>query len=115
LLQSQKYRGDKIVNYETVKKLLIQSLNMSLKIEGESSYNNSFDIEITHAGFIFIPRVPSSFIINNDLYKKIFEICNAVLYPKFTLLKQSGAYFVPLETPDIHLQRGLFFPWKIGI
>ncbi len=24
-------------------------------------------------------------------------------------------YFIPLKTDDIHVQRGLFFPWKVGI
>ncbi|XZR27308.1 cell division protein FtsK, partial [Streptococcus canis] len=32
-----------------------------------------------------------------------------------TLLKQNATYFVPLETDDLHIQRGLFFPWKKGI
>ena len=42
-------------------------------------------------------------------------IANAALYPRYTVLKQNSAYFIPLNTEDIHVQRALFFPWKVGI
>jgi hypothetical protein len=104
----------------TVKQLeqyLLQSLNMALgsQIKGETSYTNSFDVKVEEDGFLFIPRLPSGYIIDDDLYQKIFLIANASLYPRYTLLKQNSAYFVPLDTDDIHIQRGLFFPWKKGI
>ena len=96
---------------------LLQSLNMGLGsiMQGESSYTNSFDCKIMEEGFLFIPRLPASYIIDDDLYQKIFLIANASLYPRFTLLKQNSAYFMALETDDIHVQRGLFFPWRVGI
>ena len=96
---------------------LLQSLNMSLGsvLQGETSYTNSFNVKVQEEGFIFVPRLPSGFIIDDDLYKKIFLIANASLYPQYTLLKQNSAYFVALKTDDIHVQRGLFFPWKKGI
>ena len=93
---------------------LLQSLNMALGsvLQGETSYTNSFDISVQEEGFVFVPRLPSGFIIDDDLYQKIFLIANASQY---TLLKQNSAYFVALKTDDIHVQRGLFFPWKKGI
>ena len=96
---------------------LLQALNMGLGsiMQGETSYTNSFDIKIMNDGFMFIPRLPAGYIIDDDLYQKIFLIANAALYPKYTVLKQNSAYFVALDTDDIHVQRGLFFPWKIGI
>ena len=96
---------------------LLQSLNMGLGsiMQGETSYTNSFDCKIMEEGFLFLPRLPASYIIDDDLYKKIFLIANASLYPRFTLLKQNSAYFMALETDDIHVQRGLFFPWRVGI
>lgn len=96
---------------------LLQSLNMALGtlIEGETSYTNSFDCQVTEEGFLFLPRLPTSYIIDDDLYKKIFLIANAALYPQYTLLKQNSTYFVPINTEDIHIQRGLFFPWTKGI
>lgn len=96
---------------------LLQSLNMALGslMQGETSYTNSFDCQVMEEGFLFLPRLPAGYIIDTDLYQKIFLIANAALYPRFTLLKQNSAYFVPIDTTDIHIQRGLFFPWKKGI
>ena len=84
-------------------------------MQGETSYTNSFNIAIQENGFIFIPRLPCAYILDDELYNKIFLIANASLYPHYTLLKQNSTYFVPLKTDDIHVQRGLFFPWKVGI
>lgn len=110
---------DRIVSQARAKleQYLLQSLNMALGsvLQGETSYTNSFDIIVKENGFIFVPRLPAGFIIDDDLYQKIFLIANASLYPQYTLLKQNSAYFVALKTDDIHVQRGLFFPWKKGI
>lgn len=96
---------------------LLQSLNMGLGalMQGETSFTNSYKLEITSEGFIFIPRLPASYIIDDELYQKIFLIANASLYPRYTLLKQNSAYFISLDTDDIHIQRGLFFPWQEGV
>lgn len=96
---------------------LLQSLNMALGslMQGETSYTNSFTITIFEDGFVFIPRLPAGYLIDDDLYQKIFLIANAALYPRYTLFKQNSAYFIALDTDDIHVQRGLFFPWKKGI
>ncbi|GAB2021112.1 type IV secretion system DNA-binding domain-containing protein [Pseudolactococcus yaeyamensis] len=96
---------------------LLQSLNMGLGalMQGETSYTNSFDIKVMPDGFLFIPRLPAGYIIDDELYQKIFLIANAALYPNYTVLKQNSAYFVPLETSDIHTQRALYFPWEKGI
>lgn len=96
-------------------KYLLQGLNMALQIGGETSYTNSFDIKVADEGVFFIPRLPASYLVDGALYQKIFLIMNAMLYPDYTLLKQSGAYFVPLDTNDIHVKRALFFPWVKGI
>lgn len=103
------------INIEKMENLALQSLNMGLNIQGETSYTNSFDVKAKHEGLYFIPRVPCSYIINNELYQNIYAIISAVLYPQYTVLKQSGAYFVPMNTADIHTQRALFFPWAKGI
>ena len=66
---------------KALEQYLLQSLNMGLgsSIQGETSYTNSFDIKITAEGFIFIPRLPASYIIDDELYQKIFLIANASL------------------------------------
>ncbi|HEM4052633.1 TPA: cell division protein FtsK [Streptococcus suis] len=96
---------------------LLQSLNMALGalMQGETSYTNSFNITIEENGFTFVPRLPCAYILDDVLYNKIFLIASASLFPRYTLLKQSTTYFIPLKTDDIHIQRGLFFPWIKGV
>lgn len=104
-----------MMNNIEIENYLLQALNMALQINGETSYTNSFHVKVEVEGFFFIPRLPASYVVDNELYQKIYLICSAALYPDFTLLKQSGAYFIPLKTQDIHVKRALFFPWIIGI
>lgn len=82
---------------------LLQSLNMGLGalMQGETSYTNSFDCKIMEEGFLFLPRLPAGYIIDDELYQKIFLIANASLFPRYTLLKQNSAYFMALDTEDI--------------
>ena len=96
---------------------ILQRIDMGLgaSMQDESSYNDSFSVDVDKSGIKFIPRTPAGYLIDNDLYQRIFKILNAALYPRFTLLKQNSAYFIPMNTNDIHEQRALFFPWKIGI
>ncbi|MCG1652525.1 cell division protein FtsK [Staphylococcus epidermidis] len=105
------------MNQKALEKYLLQSLNMALgsMIQGETSYTNSFTCQVKEDGFIFLPHLPSGYIIDNDLYQKIFLIASAALYPRYTLLKQNSAYFIPIDTDDMHIQRALFFPWKRGV
>ena len=53
---------------------LLQSLNMALGafMQGETSYTNSFNIAIQENGFIFIPRLPCAYILDDEL--KILKI-----------------------------------------
>lgn len=98
-----------------VRDYLTQAINMALDISGETTYTNSFAISVDKSGFTFIPRVPCSYVLNQELYDRIYEIASGVMYPAFTLLKQSGTYFADLHTDDIHVARGLRFPWFEGI
>lgn len=103
------------MDFLTIEKYLNQSLNMALSMNGESTYTNSFFVEVQEDGFSFVPRTPAGYLIDDELYHKIFLIANASLYPRYTLLKQNSAYFIPRNTEDIHTQRALFFPWFKGI
>ena len=61
---------------------LLQALNMGLGsiMQGESSYTNSFNINIINDGFLFITRLPAGYIIDDELYQKIFLIANEALW-----------------------------------
>lgn len=105
-----------MMNEAEIEKYLLQALNMSLNLNSETSYTNSFAIKFLadKKMFLFIPRLPCSYVIDNSLYQRIFMIANAALYPRYTLLKQNAAFFVALETDDIHIQRALCFPFLNG-
>lgn len=102
---------------EAARSLLVQSLNMGLDIGNETTFSNSFDVVIgkNEDGFLFIPRVPAGYVLNDALYQRIFEIASGTLYPFYTLLKQNGAYFVPLKQQGVHTARAFFYPWQEGI
>ena len=78
-----------IRDIEDIPRYLTQCLNMSLDLAGETSYTNSFKVKILKNGFLFIPRLPASYILDTDLYQRIYKIANASLYPYKSLLKQS--------------------------
>ncbi|MGO3096116.1 MAG: cell division protein FtsK [Lacticaseibacillus paracasei] len=100
---------------QEVRGFLLQSLNMALDIAGETTYTNSFDVEILDNGFLFIPRVPCSYILGAELYQRIFSIASGILFPAYTVLKQVGAYFIKTKSGDIHTARAFFYPWLVGI
>ena len=105
------------MNTDELKRYITQSIDMALgsDMQGESSYTNSFSIDLDKGGIKFIPRMPAGYLIDDNFYQHIFKILNVSLYPSYTLLKQNTAYFVPIDTRDIHVQRALYFPWKEGI
>ena len=87
---------------KALEQYLLQSLNMGLgsSIQGETSYTNSFDIKITAEGFIFIPRLPASYIIDDELYQKIFLIH---LYIQDIPYSNKIQHFSLLLTPTIFM------------
>lgn len=98
-----------------IEKMLTRSINMCLSVENESVYSNSFRIQLHRDGFEFIPNMPCSYVLNSDLYFKIFEIASGVLYPEFTLLKEMGAVFKPRFESSLNERRSFRYRWLIGI
>ena len=68
-----------VLNQSFLQSYLLQSLNMALGalMQGETSYTNSFNVIIQEDGFVFVPRLQCSYIIDDDLNKKIFMISNS--------------------------------------
>ena len=90
---------------------ITQCLNMSLDLSGETSYTNSFKVKVLKNGFLFIPHLPASYIIDNDLYQRIYKIANSTLYPLKSLLKQSTMYLVATNEEDFGNKRAFYYPW----
>lgn len=96
---------------EETSRYITQCLNMALDLSGETSYTNSFKVETKDNGFLFIPRMPASYPLDNDLYQRIYKIANAALYPYKSLLKQSTMYLVATNEVDFGSKRAFYFPW----
>lgn len=97
---------------ETVR-YITQALNMSLDLSGETSYTNSFKVKVLQNGFLFIPHLPVSYIIDNELYQRIYKIANSALSPLKSLLKQSTMYMYLVATneEDFGNKRAFYYPW----
>ena len=81
-----------------IENYLLQELNMALQINGETSYTNSFGVKVVDEGFFFIPRLPASYIIDDELYQKIYLICNSeALFPEYSLMKQTECVFCSIR------------------
>ncbi|MCT0042176.1 ATP-binding cassette domain-containing protein [Weissella confusa] len=100
------------MNQTEMTKFITGVLNAALSRE-ESSIKQSFQIEISTAGFFFILRYPSSLVMDNELYFRIFDIVSAAVYPYYTLIRPSGMQLVARDG-SVAVGRALFFPWKEG-
>lgn len=94
-----------------IARYITHCLNMALDLSGETSYTNSFKVEVKQDGFLFIPRMPASYPIDNELYQKIYKIANAALFPYKSLLKQSTMYLVSTNDTDFGNKRAFYYPW----
>ena len=45
-------------------------MGLGTLMQGETSYTNSFDCKIMADGFLFLPRLPAGYIIDDELYQK---------------------------------------------
>ena len=68
---------------------LLQALNMALGsiMQGETSYTNSFTIKNMQNGFLFIPRLPAGYIIDDELYQKTL-LTFLLLKPMISMFKE---------------------------
>ena len=99
-------KNDELIEY--VKDVLQYSLFSN------PDQNNEYDIEITEDGLLFIPIYPVTFVIDETLYTKIFNILSVALTPQYTMIRPLTMQVVTLEGSDISSSRGLLFPMREG-
>lgn len=98
----------------TIKTLMEQVLNKSLASD-ESTVKQSYKIEVDEAvGFYFIPRLPSSLIMDATLYYRIYDILAFALFPAYTLIRASSMQLVTRPGEPLTSARAFFYPWKQG-
>lgn len=80
----------------------------------DPNQNNEYDIEITREGLLFIPIYPITFVVDESLYAKLFNILSVALTPQYTVIRPLTMQVVTLEGRDISSSRGLLFPMRRG-
>lgn len=95
--------------------LLTQCLEIGLSNSSISSASNSFSLEVGKDYLDFIPRIPCSYILDNNLYQSIYKILSSCGYPTVTFLKQPTTYFVKKENRSFNTLRAFRFPFFLGI
>lgn len=65
-------------------------------------------------GFLFIPRYPTSLILNSELYYKIYDIVSAAVFPDYTCIRPTSMQIVKVEHQTLETARGFYFPWHVG-
>lgn len=80
----------------------------------DSDQNNEYDIRIKVDGIYFIPILPTTYVINEELYNRLFAILSVGLMPEYTLLRPLTMQIVTFNDEDISRQRALYFPFYKG-
>lgn len=75
--------------------------------------NNEYDVELTEQGLIFIPIYPITFVVDEKLYSKIFNLLSVALTPQYTLIRPLTMQIVTFQG-NITRARGLLFPLRKG-
>lgn len=76
--------------------------------------NNEFDLEITSNAIYFIPIMPTTYIIDESFYNKIYSILNVALTPTVTLIRPLSMQIKILPDNEPAKQRALYFPMHLG-
>lgn len=109
---------DYLINNENWKsnfeKYLTTICDLGLSLNGESSFSNSFKIIFHDSYFDFIPLLPTSYAIDDQLSKRIYQISVGACYPYLTVLQSNGPYFVRTKSSEIGSARALRFNFLPG-
>lgn len=95
--------------------LITSCLNAALVTDSvQSSISNAFKIDLHDKYFDFIPTMPSPFVLNSDLNRKIYQIVSGACFPYVTFLPTKGPYFVKTDSGRVATARALRFEFIPG-
>ncbi len=76
--------------------------------------NNEFELKVTPNAIYFIPIMPTTYIIDESFYNKIYNILNVALTPTVTLIRPLSMQIKILPENEPSKQRALYFPMHPG-
>lgn len=76
--------------------------------------NAEYDFKKVNGGFLFVPVYPTTYIIDESFYNRLFTILNLALTPSYTLIRPLTMQVVEIPNASAGRSRGLFIPAREG-
>lgn len=73
-----------------------------------------YDFKKVKGGFLFVPVYPTTYIIDESFYNRLFTILNLALTPMYTLIRPLTMQVVDIPNAGAGRSRGLFIPAREG-
>lgn len=81
---------------------------------GSDHQTVDYDVRRVDGGFLFVPVYPTTYIIDENFYNRLFTILNLALTPMFTLIRPLTMQIVDIPNTSPGRARGLFIPAREG-
>lgn len=76
--------------------------------------NNEFELKVTSNAIYFIPIMPTTYVIDEPFYNKIYNILSIALTPTVTMIRPLSMQIKVLPDNEPSKQRALYFPMHLG-
>lgn len=73
-----------------------------------------YDFKKVKGGFLFVPVYPTTYIIDESFYNRLFTILNLALTPMYTLIRPLTMQVIEIPNAGAGRSRGLFIPAREG-
>ena len=73
-----------------------------------------YDFKKVKGGFLFVPVYPTTYIIDEAFYNRLFTILNLALTPMYTLIRPLTMQVIEIPNAGAGRSRGLFIPAREG-
>lgn len=73
-----------------------------------------YDLKKVKGGFLFVPVYPTTYVIDESFYNRLFTILNLALTPMYTLIRPLTMQVIEIPNAGAGRSRGLFIPAREG-
>lgn len=87
---------------------------MQYTIFANPDQNNECEIQATSNGIYFIPIMPTTYVVDESLYNKIYNVLSVALTPMVTMIRPLSMQIKVLPDNEPSKQRALYFPMHLG-
>lgn len=76
--------------------------------------NNEFELKVTSNAIYFIPIMPTTYVIDESFYNKIYNLLSVSLTPTVTMIRPLSMQVKILPENEPAKQRALYYPMHLG-